>query len=349
MDRSAASGAGDNSRSAKAFRIACRMKAEGRSFEQMVEDVFPDDADHILDWLAHRVQRPQDKINHAPVLGGAEGIGKDTMLEPVKYAVGPWNFQEVSPTQILGRFNSFLKSVILRVSEARDLGDFDRFQLYDHMKTYIAAPPDVLRVDEKHLREYSILNCCGVIITTNHKTDGIFLLADDRRHYVAWSDRTKESQFFKDGYWDDLWAYYANGGLQHVAAFLHERGLSNFNAKAPPPKTAAFWAIVDAGRAPEESELADALDRLGNPGAVTLAQIQTTAADSFADWLGDRRNRRIIPHRLEQCGYVPIRNPTAEDGLWKINGRRQAVYAPAMLSVRAQIDGARLLSGQSGR
>ena len=44
-------------------------------------------------WLAHRVQRPEDKINHALVLGGAMGIGKDTIIEPVKHAIGPWNFQ----------------------------------------------------------------------------------------------------------------------------------------------------------------------------------------------------------------------------------------------------------------
>ena len=308
--------------------------------------VFADDAEHILDWLSHRVQRPQDKINHALLLGGLQGIGKDTMLEPVKHAVGPWNFQEVSPTQILGRFNGFLKSVILRVSEARDLGEFDRFQLYDHLKAYTAAPPDVLRVDEKNLREYSIINCCGVILTSNHKTDGIFLPADDRRHYVAWSARTKEDPWFQGDYWNDLWSYYANGGLQHVAAFLQERDLSNFNAKAPPPKTSAFWAIVDASRAPEESELADAIESLGNPSAVTLAQIQTYATYSFAEWLSDRKNRRIIPHRLEQCGYVPVRNPTAADGLWKINGRRQTIYAQAALSVRAQIDAARRLYGQ---
>ena len=72
--------------------------------------VFGDDADHIIQWLAHRVQLPQEKINHALVLGGAQGIGKDTLLEPVKHAIGPWNFTEVSPQQMLGRFNGFLKS-----------------------------------------------------------------------------------------------------------------------------------------------------------------------------------------------------------------------------------------------
>jgi hypothetical protein len=45
-----------------------------------VRYVYPTDANHILDWLAHRVQRPQDKINHALVLGGAQGIGKDSLL-----------------------------------------------------------------------------------------------------------------------------------------------------------------------------------------------------------------------------------------------------------------------------
>ena len=100
-----------------------------------VEKLYGDDAGHIIRWLAHRVQKPADKINHALVLGGKQGIGKDTLLEPVKYAIGAWNFLEVSPQQVLGRFNGFLKSVILRVSEARDLGEFDRFAFYDHMKS----------------------------------------------------------------------------------------------------------------------------------------------------------------------------------------------------------------------
>ena len=74
--------------------------------------VYPDSAEHILDWFAHRVQRPGEKVNHALVLGGAQGIGKDSLIAPVRYAVGPWNCQEVSPSQVVGRFNGFLRSVI---------------------------------------------------------------------------------------------------------------------------------------------------------------------------------------------------------------------------------------------
>jgi hypothetical protein len=315
--------------------------------------LYPDDGVHIILWLAHRVQHPEEKINHALVLGGAQGIGKDTLLEPVKYAVGPWNFKEVSPQQVMGRFNGFLKSVILRVNEARDLGEFDRYAFYDHMKAYTAAPPDVLRVDEKNLREHSILNCCGVIITTNHKSDGIYLLSDDRRHYVAWSELTKED--FSAAYWTKIWHWYRQGGIARVAGFLNEIDLKDFDfdAKRPPPKTAAFWAIADAGVAPEDAEFADAIDALARerkeedginepPDVVTLNDI-IAATDSidFRQWLEDRKNRRTILYRMEACGYVPVRNNDRKDGRWKVAGRRATLYAKNSLAFKERQAAAR--------
>lgn len=312
-----------------------------------VSRVYPEDAAHLTRWLAHRVQRPHEKINHALVLGGSQGIGKDTILEGVKAAVGPWNFQEVSPQTIIGRFNSFVKSVILRVSEARDLGDVSRFDFYDRMKTFTAAPPDVLRVDEKHLREYSVFNVCGVVITTNHKTDGIYLPADDRRHYVAWSPVSREA--FGDAYWSELWGWYQSGGLGHVAAYLRTLDLSDFNPKAPPRKTPAFWDIVNANATPEDAELADALDQLGRPEATTIASIASAATEDFRAYLLDRRNSRKIPHRLEEAGYVPVRNPDAKDGLWKVSGKRCAIYARHDLAVRDQHIAANRLAGERYR
>jgi hypothetical protein len=83
--------------------------------------------------------------------------------------------------------------------------------------------------------------------------------------------------------------------------------------------------------------MADALDRLGTPAAVTLSAIQMKAAPEFSEWLRDRRNRRRIPHRLDECGYVPVRNPDANDGLWKIANKRQAIYAKRELCLRDQL------------
>jgi hypothetical protein len=330
----------------RAPRIKLGNPAKAERWLDHVHKVFGDDAEHIVGWLAHRRQHPSTKINHALVLGGSQGIGKDTLLEPVKYAVGPWNFSEVSPQHLLGRFNGFTKSVILRVSEARDLGETNRFRFYDHMKTYTAAPPDVLRVDEKNLREHYVLNCCGVVITTNHKTDGIYLPPDDRRHFVSWSNLTKDN--FAEDYWKKLWGWYAQEGYYHVAAYLTELDISSFDPKAPPPKTQTFWDIVAANTPPEDAELADVLDKMDNPYAVTIKQITNHATGSFQEWIDDRKNRRAIPHRLERCGYVQVRNKGAQDGLWVINGIRQVIYARNELSTEDRVKAASDLARQAG-
>ena len=312
----------------------------------LVRNVFPNEADHIIIWLAHRLQRPHEKVNHALVLGGKPGIGKDTILEPIKQAIGPWNFADVSPKQVLGRFNGFLKSVILRVNEARDLGEFDRYAFHDHMKGYIAAPPDVNHIDEKNIKEYYVFNLCGVIITSNHKTDGIYLPADDRRHMVAWSNLTSDA--FAADYWRELYSWYGNGGHQHVAAYLAALDITGFDPKAPPPKTQAFWEIANANRAPEDSELADVLDELEQPDVLTLDQVGNRAAlvqPAFAEWLRDRKNRRSIPHRFEDCGYVVVSNPNDSEGRWKISGTRHTIYGKATLTIRDRLDAAFRLAG----
>jgi hypothetical protein len=303
--------------------------------------VYPDDADHIILWLAHRLQRPRDKIHHALVLAGAPGIGKDSLLYPVKIGVGPWNWQEINPAQMIGRFNGWVKAVVVRVSEARDLGEVNRFAYYEHSKVYLADPPDVLRVDEKNLREHYVPNVLGMIVTTNHASDGLYLPADDRRHYVAASTVTKDD--FPDDYWRKFWQWYEGGGAGHVIAYLMQVDLSAFDAKAPPPKTPAFWHLVAAGEAPSDNELRQALEAMGNPDAFTMQHLVNGAGrfglSGLAAELLDRKNRRVVPHMLSRVDYVPVRNIDARDGLWKIPGHahRVVAYARRQLSYRDQV------------
>jgi hypothetical protein len=182
-----------------------------------------------------------------------------------------------------------------------------------------------------------------MIITTNHKTDGIYLPAEDRRHYVAWSERQPTD--FEEDYWKEFWSWLNDGGDRHIAAYLATLDISGFDPKAPPPKTAAFWEIVNANRAPEDAELADAIDLIKDRDAITINMIENHAADhEIKDWIRDRKNRRAIPHRLGKCGYVPVRTERADDGLWKIADTRQAVYARAELTVRERYEAASRLA-----
>lgn len=319
--------------------------AKAQPWIDLVRYIYPDDAEHLIKCFAHRRQRPAEKLNHAIVLGGSPGIGKDTILDPVKHAVGPWNFTEIKPSNLLDDFDGWKKSVMLRVSEARDMGDITRNALYEHTKTLLVTPPDVLRCNEKYLREHAVFNVIGVVITTNHK-DGLYLPGDDRRHYVAWSERNKDRDYRPD-FWADMYGWYEREGYAHVVAYLDSVDLTGFNPKAPPPLTLAFWNMVNASRPAEDSTMADLLDGLGNPPAVTVEQISQHAMKShpeFCGWLKDPRNSRSIPTRFAAAEYVPLLNMDTKDKLWKVAGRRVSIYVRQQLSQAERLAAAIALS-----
>lgn len=344
-----------------------------------VRTVFPNDADHLIRWFAQRVQRPQDKINHALVLGGEQGIGKDTILVPVRMAVGPWNVEEFSPVTAFERFNPHVKAVILRVSEARDLGEITRYKFYDHMKAYTASPPEMLACDEKFIKQYHVPNVVGVIYTTNYE-DGLYLPATDRRHYVAWSGLKKGD--LSPAYFDDLYRWFdQEGGNEHVAAYLTYLDLSGFNPKAAPVQTDAFLKMAGAHRSAQWSKVADLLDGLGPtdedgtpvpdgdgeptwPEVVTIAMLVQEAElrvkhvnpfniddDDFLQselsrWLTDNRNAKQVNHLIGELGYGSVQNPDTKTGLWKIQGKRMAIYAKKtsaapLVAVKAYVEAAR--------
>ncbi len=306
-------------------QVIAATNREIQFWRNHLHELWPDEADHMERWFAHRVQRPGEKINHALVPGGEQGIGKDAVIAPLKVAVGTWNFAEVSPQEALGAFNEFRQSVVLRISEGKDLGDIDRFAFYDGTKTLIAAPPETLRVNPKFVKPYYVLNVTGVIITTNHKVGGLFLPLDDRRHFIAWS--TVERSAFNEAYWSRYWARLEAGGAAAVADYLRTLDLGGFNPKAPPRQTQAFFEMANAMRSEKESDMDDILESLNRPDALVISNIIRRARilgrHDFAEWLKDgSKNGRQTALYLEDCGYRRLSNPHDRRGRWQIDGQR---------------------------
>lgn len=312
---------------------------------QHLEFLIPDqlERDHLVFYIAHCAQFPAVKRNHAIVLGGAEGIGKDTLLVPLLRAVGPANWQDVSPKHFIeSQFNDFARCVVMRINEARDLGDANRFSLYDHMKIYLASPPNMLRVNEKYRGAFYVPNVCACVITTNYK-DALYIPDDDRRHFIVWSNRKKED-FAKD-YFATLYQWFHDGGDTNVVAYLRGLDLSDFNPAAAPPQTETLITTIQSNRAPEDDELRDALDDLFWPDAITVASVRIHASPSFRDWLKDRKNARAIPHRLEAVGYTVVRNPNAAaDGRWRLGPEKHRIYAKNTLTHEQRLNAAQTAS-----
>jgi hypothetical protein len=108
-------------------------------------------------------------------------------------------------------------------------------------------------------------------------------------------------------------------------------GLKDANGDPIPPLAFTLARVLDKAiaRAPKDKD--------GKP-----------ERSSFAAWLADRRNRRQTPHRFEQCGYAPVRNDAAKDGLWKVNDARQVIYALASLSLHDRLAAAKLVVDRAG-
>jgi hypothetical protein len=309
----------------------------------VVDKVVGPNRQHVLSWFAHRIQRSHEKINHALIVGGVPGIGKDSMIEPLRRAIGPHNCSEIDPARMLDKNNRWLQAVVLRVSEARDLGDMNRYTFYEHLKLYTASPPDVLNVQDKYIPAYPIANVVGLIITTNYK-DGLYLPIDDRRTHVSFSDARVED--IGEDFFTEYWSWLNNGGDGHVLAYLRDFDLANFNPKAPPPKTDAFYEMVGANAPLETIDIANVIEVgmatnrdgvLEPPRVFNIVQfLNAIPLDSdLRDWAN--KNRKQLGRRFGECGYTSVPNPKARDGFWKINKTRTLIYVRQDLPRRDQL------------
>jgi hypothetical protein len=49
----------------------------------------------------------------------------------------------------------------------------------------------------------------------------------------------------------------------------------------------------------------------------------------------------FAPIWLAKCGYVPVRNDATRDGLWVVQGRRQALYGKSSLPLTERLAAAK--------
>ena len=314
---------------------AIASDADASPWVNHVRSLYPEDANHIIKYFAYRIQNPGEKINHALVIGGSQGIGKDLMLEPLRYGVGRSNSAEVNPGDLFKDFTDWVESTLLIINEARDLGDLDRYKFYESSKRFIAAPPDTLPCNRKYLPAYEVPNVMAVVITSNNKLSGLYIEPDDRRHYVAWSNAEKQPA----SYFDHLWNWLEDGGKRAVLGYLRRLDITDFNPKAEPPKTEVWRQIVAANANPEETALSDVLeDAQGNRIQIAtvreiIAAAQLGRHPDLAVTLMDRKNARKIPHLLEGIGYESLPNPYAKsDGRWRLgDGRKETLYVDRRL------------------
>jgi hypothetical protein len=216
-----------------------------------------DDAelDHILNAMAFKIQHPNVKINHAILIGGDEGAGKDSMFQPFLWALGGKHWRNRSVIEAGGldsQWGYALEAEVVILNELKEPEARERRAMANKLKPLIAAPPETLSVNRKGMHPYELVNRLMVVAYTNDPLP-ITLPTQDRRWFCVWTRAPRMSVPAAKA----LWAWYENGGYEKCAAWLHQRDVSAFNPAAAPPVTEWKLNMVEHGMSVAESYLVD--------------------------------------------------------------------------------------------
>lgn len=274
--------------------------------ERMVPEEF--EREHLLNALAHKVQYPTHKINHAILMGGNHGSGKDTLFAPFFWAIGgdaKANCSLVKNEDLNSQWGYALECEVMEIAELRQAEAKDRRALENTLKPIIAAPPELLMVNRKGMHPYMALNRVFVVAFSNERV-AISLPSEDRRWFVLWCAAPKlpEAQAVS------LWNWYQHrGGFEAVAHYLHTRDVSAWNPNAPPPMTEAKLIMVEHGMSTAESFLVDQMRRrVGEFSRGVIASPFHAVCDRLQGLApaGVKVVQAALLHALKESGWIDM-------------------------------------------
>jgi len=306
---------GNRWRNARPTPVACDISLWLRHAARMLPVEF--EREHLFNVLAHKIQYPGHKINHAVLLGGKPGSGKDTLLAPFFWAIGgaaKLNCAVVKNDDLTSQWGYGLECEVMEIAELRQAEARDRRALENHLKPIIAAPPEYLPVNRKGLHPYMALNRVLVVAFSNERV-AISLPSDDRRWFVAWAEAGRLPEVEAVALWN--W-YLHRGGFAGVAAWLMARDVSAFNPAAPPPLTEAKAIMIDAGMSTAESILVEMLrERRGVFAAGVIGSPFHTICDrvqgSGAVAPGIKIVQAALFHALREAGWADMGRLTSRE------------------------------------
>lgn len=224
-------------------------------FVQMVRDVFDGNEEaihHVMCFFAYMVQHPGARINHALVIQGEQGIGKDSIIAAMKVVIGEHNYSEVTLAQVESQFNDWLSGKqLICFQEMLATG---RRNIYNKLKTYITNP--INTVNTKNITAYKMPNRSVYVFLTNYK-HALSIDPGDRRMWVWYSKMVPKPAEYYQRFYDWL---SDRRTASHLLHYLLTYDTSGFRPAAPPPITDAKRQLMEASASEIEQYLRQAAE-----------------------------------------------------------------------------------------
>jgi hypothetical protein len=314
----------------------------------------PTERDLFLRWCAFVVQYPELKPNWCFLIMSLQGLGKDTMVAPIKLAVGDRNWREELIYSLADNFTEAIEHKLLIVGETAQpkKGFVSAHDFGTRLKPLLSQPPTELKINKKFQAPYTIPNRLAVILFSN-ETNPLHLERGQRRVHVV--NRLGVQSALPDYFWN-LHEWLKAGGAELAASYLLSYPLSEAEKRefigGIAPENEAKIELENQNIQPQLAALEDIIQdiRDGVVNEMTPTALVATAEtlalfvkargvyqpspQDIRTWLLDMekqnngvRRLRIDPRKPHLCGVVSngthsgrlwLLGDTAPDGtLWK--------------------------------
>ena len=187
--------------------------------------------DFLIGYLAHALQRPEEKPGIMVIMIGGQGIGKGTFGKILRliWSATYWHIHKID--DVTGNFNAVLeRAFIVFLDEAMFAGDR---KASDALKSLVTEP--IIQINEKYQPARQTRSYHRFFAATNSEhfknTE-----RDDRRDFVL---KVSEAKKNDHAYWSALNSEIEQGGTAAMMHDLLSMDLSRFKVRAK-PSTAAL-------------------------------------------------------------------------------------------------------------
>jgi len=186
----------------------------------------PDHYFYMLGWLAHMIQKPEEKPGVAIVAIGAKRIGKDSVAEYVGGLFPHHHITVGNQDQMLGKFNAHQeRCLLLQMQEGFWAGD----KKAEGQLKYLVTSTAVM-IEPKGMNAFPIQSVLRLFISSNERWV-IPATQDEGRFFVVnvSSKRRNDHKYFA-ALRDEM----NNGGREKLLHFLLTYDISGFQVRAVP-------------------------------------------------------------------------------------------------------------------
>lgn len=179
-------------------------------------------AKYFIQWLAHMIQKPDEKPSVAILMKSLQGTGKGMLTKPLLEILGQYGAHVNGHANLTQRFNSTVANKLMIFGDEVDLKEN---KVADKLKGLISE--DVIQLERKGIEPEAMPNYSRFIFASNH-IQVINAGLKERRYLIV------EPVLKDPSYYAEIAAWSANGGANHLLDYLINLDISDFNKNQAP-------------------------------------------------------------------------------------------------------------------